>query len=313
MGNSPSTYLSQIKYVDLKGKVAIVTGANTGIGYITAREIAKMGAHVILACRDQARGDDALNKLKKEASESPAPGLNVEEVSAEVMLLDLASLESVRSFTADFKAKQLPLHILVNNAGVMALPERKETKDGFEMQWGTNHLGHFLLTTELLDILKKSGKARIVNVSSEAHKGAKGLNFDDLQLKNDYSPWGAYSASKLSNILFTKELQRRLDEEESDIVTYAVHPGFVQTELTRYMDGVVGAVAGLAANVIAKTVENGSLTSIKTATDPAVADVKAKYWSDCEVAQPTQYAEDMEAAKKLWEVSVNLLSKKQEE
>jgi len=303
MGNTPEKYLSQIKPVDLKGKVALVTGANTGIGYITCREIAKMGAHVFMACRSKERAEEAIQKLK---AEIPGANLNVEFIP-----LDLNSLASVQQCAEEFKQKKLPLHILVNNAGVMALPNLEHTVDGIEKQFGINHVGHFQLTQLLLPVIKSSAStefpARIVNLSSMAHTRGT-INWDDLFFKNGgYSAFGAYSQSKLANVLFTVELQRRLDEEKANVTTYAVHPGWVQTELTRNMSysGLIDTVA----NVVAKTPEDGALTSIKVATDPLVVgkEFAGKYWADCAIKEPAKQATSIDDAKKLWNVTEQLI------
>jgi len=309
MGNSPDKYLSTIKYVDMQGKVAIVTGANTGIGYITSRELAKMGAHVILACRSRERGEAALERLKKEAQEQAVTSLAIGEIKAELMLLDLGSLASIRDFVAAFKAKNLGLHVLVNNAGIMALPERLTTVDGFEAQFGTNHVGHFYLTVELLDIIKNSEPARIVNLSSMAHSMGK-MNWDDLHYVKGYSAWDSYGQSKLANVLFTKELQRRFDEEGKNVSCYAVHPGIVQTELMRNMSSPMQFLGNTFGSIVCKTVEDGSLTSIKCATDPDVGHLKGFYWADSAQLEPSGAARNSESAVRLWKVTDELIQEK---
>jgi len=302
MGNSPSVYLNKIKPVSLTSKVAIVTGANTGIGYITAREIAKMGATVFVACRTPSRADEAIKKMKQEVAPT--------EINVEFLPLDLASLSSVENCANEFVKKNLPLHILVNNAGVMALPKRTETEDGFETQIGVNHFGHFHLTNLLLPLLIKSAPSRVVNLSSRAHRSPGKIFWDDLNLKKEgvYVPWTAYGQSKLANILFTKELQRRIDEGGHQVYTYAVHPGFVKTELTRNID-YPAFLIDTVTTMVAKTVEDGSLTSIKTATDPDIVgkEFLGKYWADCQVTDPIDAANNMEDAKKLWELSVQMI------
>jgi len=235
--------------------------------------------------------------------------LSPTEINVEFLPLDLASLTSVETCANEFLKRNLPLHILVNNAGVMALPKRTETEDGFEMQFGVNHLGHFHLTNLLLPLLIKSAPSRVVNLSSRAHQSGK-IFWDDLNLKKEgaYAPWTAYSQSKLANILFTKELQRKVDEGGHQVYTYAVHPGFVKTELTRNVD-YPAFLIDTVTTMVAKTVEDGSLTSIKTATDPDVIgkEFLGKYWADCAVFEPIAAAKNMEDAKKLWEASVQLI------
>jgi len=300
MGNTPAQYLGKIKRVNLASKVSIVTGANTGIGYITARELAVMGSRVFVACRSKERAEEAIARMKTETQKQDLP--------VEFLPLDLASLKSVDSAVAEFQAKNLPLHILVNNAGVMALPERTTTVDGFETQFGVNHIGHFYLTTLLLPILKSSAPARIVNVSSAAHTAGK-IRWDDPNFNKDYAPWGAYAQSKIANILFTVELQRRLNEEGSKITTYAVHPGFVKTELMRNINAP-GFILNLVSNVAAKTVEDGALTSLTTATDPDIEGPEhgGKYWADSVPKEPTALAKNLEDAKKLWDFTEVLIS-----
>ena len=182
-----------------KGRLAVVTGANSGIGLIAARELARAGATVILACRDTAKGDAAANEIKAKSPNSDVT----------VAALDLASLASARAFAERFNGEHDSLDLLVNNAGVMAVAPRRTTADGFELQFGTNHLGHFALTGLLLDKLQGREDARVVTVSSGAHRFGK-MDFDDLQGERKYRRWGAYGQSKLSNLLFTFELDRRL-------------------------------------------------------------------------------------------------------
>ena len=209
----------------LEGKTAIVTGANTGIGKETAIDLAKRGARVIVACRDPKRGADAVRDIKGASK------------SDEVIMkrLDLASLASVRQFSEEILQEESRIDILINNAGVMLTPYCL-TEDGFEMQFGTNHLGHFLLTNLLLDRIKESAPSRIVNVSSTAnYRGS--LDFDNMMWANGgYTPWRSYDRSKLANVMFSRELAKRL--EGTGVSTYSLHPGIINTELARH------AVAG---------------------------------------------------------------------
>jgi retinol dehydrogenase 12 len=206
----------------LDGKIAIITGANTGIGYETAKDFAERGCHVILASRDTDKTNKAVETITNETK----------NVNVEFEKLDLADLSSVRDFSNRIHTKLTHLDILVNNAGIMMCPYWK-TKDGFEMQFGTNHLGHFLLTNLLLDLLKKSAASRIVNVSSGAHKSGIGINWDDLMWEKNYNPLQSYAQSKLANVMFTNELSRRLDG--TNVTAYSLHPGVVKTELGRYI------------------------------------------------------------------------------
>jgi len=204
------------------GKTALVTGANSGIGYQAALELARHGAHVLLGCRNAAKGKAALDRLQREA-----PG-----ASAELVELDMASLASIRAFAAAFAARNIPLDLLINNAGVMALPHRELTADGFERQFGTNHLGHFALTNLLLPRIRD----RVVTVSSNGHRTGT-IDFDDLNWeRKPYKAFPAYAQSKLANLLFTAELQRRLTEAGSPVLATAAHPGMAATNLLGHLE-----------------------------------------------------------------------------
>ncbi|DAZ96511.1 TPA: hypothetical protein N0F65_008062 [Lagenidium giganteum] len=210
---------------DLTGKTAIVTGANSGIGYVTALELAKHGAHVVLACRNPQRGQQAVTKMQQEVGAAGGKG------TLEFMQLDTSSLKSVEEFANQFMGKHSQLHMLINNAGIMAVPHAL-TVDGFESQFATNHLGHFALTQRLFGVLKQSAPSRIVNVSSMAHKSA---SFDEeaiMTTADKYNPWTVYSNSKLSNLLFTFELDRRLKAAGvTNVLSVACHPGSTATNL----------------------------------------------------------------------------------
>ena len=206
----------------LDGKTVIITGANNGIGLETAVDLAKRNAaKIILACRSVERGEKAAVEVRKRSSND----------NVVFRQLDLASLESVRKFASKILEEEPQIDILVNNAGVMALPERKLTKDGFEMQFGTNHLGHFLLTNLLLDRIKEAPSARIVNVSSVAYKMGP-IKMDDLNSEHSYTSWGAYCQSKIANILFTRALSKRL--EGTNVTANALHPGAIFTGLQQH-------------------------------------------------------------------------------
>ena len=207
----------------LAGKTVIITGANTGIGKITAIDMAKRQARVIMACRSVERGERAVEEVHKASGST----------NVVFRQLDLASLTSVRRFSEHVLKEEPRIDILINNAGIMACPYWK-TEDGFEMQFGVNHLGHFLLTNLLLDRLKAAPAARIVNVSALAYAGAKCINFDDINSERSYTPWGAYCQSKLANVLFTRSLAKRL--EGTSVVANSLHPGIIHTELGRHMN-----------------------------------------------------------------------------
>ena len=223
------------------GKTALVTGANSGIGYQAALELARHGAHVLLGCRNAAKGADALQRLLTEV-----PG-----AQAEVVELDMASLASIRAFAAAFAARGVPLDLLINNAGVMALPQRELTVDGFERQFGTNHLGHFALTGLVMPQLLAAPAPRVVTVSSIAHRTGK-IEFDNLQGERKYGPREAYNRSKLANLLFARELDKRARGAGSKLVSIPVHPGVSRTNIidngmapTGLKAAVINAVAAL--------------------------------------------------------------------
>ncbi|MCB0154333.1 MAG: SDR family NAD(P)-dependent oxidoreductase [Anaerolineae bacterium] len=239
---------------DQSGRVAIVTGANSGIGYEAALALAQKGATVVMACRSLPKAESAAEQIRQ----SNPPGQVV------VMHLDLASLDSVRGFVADFLARYDRLDLLINNAGVMALPQRYETADGFEMQFGTNHLGHFALTGLLLDVLSGTPQSRVVTVSSGAHEMGK-VEFDNLNAERDYQRWGAYGLSKLANLLFTYELQRRLERVGKEVKAVAAHPGYSDTNLQAHT-----AFFQVLNKIMAQDQSMGALPTLRAATDPTV-------------------------------------------
>jgi NAD(P)-dependent dehydrogenase (short-subunit alcohol dehydrogenase family) len=247
------------------GKVAVVTGANSGLGYYTALELARKGAEVVLACRSREKTEPALNDIRKA----------VPDAKLEFMPLDLADLASVRGFAQAFAAKHPKLDLLVNNAGVMALPLRR-TQDGFEMQIGTNHLGHFALTCLLLERLRAAPGARVVNVASLAHNWAPGLDLDDLNYERSrYHKWIAYGRSKLANLLFTFELQRRLGRAGVNVMAVAAHPGYSATNLGFAGPAMEKSLLGKLAmdignNLFAQPADRGALPQLYAATMPDV-------------------------------------------
>ncbi|KRF80051.1 retinol dehydrogenase 13 isoform X1 [Drosophila virilis] len=281
------------KETDESDKVVIVTGSNTGIGKETVRELARRGATVYMACRDMKKCEQAREEIV----------LETKNKYVYCRECDLASMDSIRNFVATFKREQANLHILINNAGVMRCP-RSLTKDGFEMQLGVNHLGHFLLTNLLLDVLKKSCPSRIVNVSSLAHTRGE-INTGDLNSEKSYDDAKAYNQSKLANILFTRELARRL--EGTGVTVNALHPGIVDTELFRHMGFFTNFFAGLFVRPLfwpfVKTVRNGAQTSLYVALDPELENVTGKYFSDCHFQEVAGAATDAQTAKWLWAVS----------
>ncbi len=291
---------------DLTGRTAVVTGANSGIGLHTARELARHGAHVVLACRSPERGEQALQRVAATAA-GPAPRLG---------LLDLASLASVRAFAADVRESEGGVDVLVNNAGVMALPLRR-TADGFEMQLGTNHLGHFALTGLLLPALLARPGARVVTVSSTMHKTGK-IDFDDLGSERSYGKWTAYGQSKLANLLFALELDRRARAAGVDLTSVAAHPGYAATNLQTSGPRMAGnrvmeALSGLANLLVAQSDEAGAWPSLCAATAPDVRG--GEYFGPDRLfesrghptrVRPSSAARDEATARRLWEVSTEL-------
>ena len=247
---------------DQTGRVAVVTGANSGIGFETARALALRGARVVLACRNLDKANTAQARI---LAERPS-------AITQVLRLDLASLDSVAEFASAFTSAYDRLDLLINNAGLMALPERRTTKQGFEMQLGVNVLGHFALTGRLLPTALATPGSRIVTVSSLAHKRGR-IAFEDLQSEREYSPWGAYSQSKLGDLVFALELQRRLTAAGADTMSVASHPGWTQTELGEDMvegSKLVGMVFGAIWPVVAMETWKGALPSLVAATSSDV-------------------------------------------
>jgi NAD(P)-dependent dehydrogenase (short-subunit alcohol dehydrogenase family) len=291
---------------DLSGKTIVVTGGNSGIGYEAALEFARKRAEVILACRDLGKARTAAAQIT--ASSSGA--------KVSVMELDLANLSSVRGFSEAFHLEHPALHVLVNNAGVMAIPYR-QTADGFEMQFGTNHLGHFALTGLLLDRIVASEGARVVNVSSGAHRFGS-IHFDDLQWKQNYRKWRAYGQSKLANLLFTFELQRRADAAGKKLLSVACHPGYAATNLQAVGPKMSGSsmaeyLMDLGNRAFAQSAAMGALPTEYAAIAADVhggdyigPDGVGEFWGHPKRVPYSAAAKDTAAAAKLWEVSEQL-------
>lgn len=284
----------------LDGKVAIITGANTGIGYETALDFAVRGATVILACRDLKRAHTAAARIIEQTKNN----------RIEVEHLDLADLDTVRDFANRMNKKLQRLDLLINNAGIMMCPLWR-TKQGFEMQFGTNHLGHFLLTNLLLDLIKKTNKSRILNVSSLAHTFCD-INWTDINWEKSYSPVKAYGQSKLANVLFTNELAKRL--RDTSVAVFSLHPGSVRTELLRYSgEGLFFLVPFMLKVVhpfwcvVSKTCWEGAQTTIHCAVSDEALDSNGKYFSDCHPKRPSSHARNSENATKLWKLSEQMV------
>ena len=279
----------------LHGKTVIVTGANTGIGREAALSFAGRGAKVILACRNYARGLQAM-KYIRDLSENK---------QVEFRKLDLSSFDSVREFAKDVNEEEERLDVLVNNAGVLTSSARSVTKDGHEEMFQVNHLGPFLLTNLLIDKLKQSRTSRIINVSSKVHHNAKGLDFQNLEMENNFNRFTQLANTKLQNILFTHELSKKL--EGTGVTVNALHPGYVMTDATRNIGLLQWKLVKLLSypfmSIFMKSARQGAQTTIKLAVDPALEKVTGKYFADCEMCDVSDAAKDDGAAKKLWEIS----------
>jgi retinol dehydrogenase-12 len=272
---------------DLNGKTYVITGGNSGIGKITARELAKRGAHVIIASRSAAKTQPVIDELVRDTGNE----------SIEFVELDLADQTSVRRCAELLLARNIPIHGLINNAGLAGT--RGTTKEGFELTFGTNHLGHYLFTRLLLDRIKDSGPARIVTVASAAHYQARRIDWAALRAKTkSRTGLPEYSVSKLSNVLFTKELARRL--EGTNVTTYALHPGVVATDVWRKVPSPVRWVM----KKFMVTPEEGAQTSIRCATAPELAGESGRYYDkDGRERRPAKLANDEQLAKELWSKS----------
>lgn len=277
----------------LTNKLALVTGANSGMGMATVEALSDAGATVVMLCRSEARGREAFEKL--------TAGKDRE---IQLMLCDLGDYESIRSFAAEFKKKFGKLDILVNNAGFISL-DRQETREGVERQFGINHLGHFLLTTELLELMGEG--SRIVVVASGAHKAGK-IHFEDINFTRGYNVVKAYGQSKLANVLFTRELARRL--KDRGITVNCCHPGAVATNMgVNRETGFGKTITGLLRPFF-QTPAEGARTAVFLATDESVKEITGEYFYKCKIAKSSKRSHDMEVAGRLWELSERMVGLK---
>jgi len=300
----PSSTAEEVaRDIRLDGKNVIVTGANTGIGKETCRVMCKMGANIFMLCRDVNKAEGAKNDIIKNIGDTFIDKLRI-------MVCDLGSLKSIREFSEEWNKLDIPLHVLINNAGVMATP-KSTTVDGFEMQFGTNHLGHFLLTHLLLPSLKKAGGARVVVVSSMSHQGS-GIRFDVCGKTDIYNEffgnWKAYSISKTANILFSNELDRRYKDQ--GIRSNALHPGVISTDLGR--NNFWANAFYFAGSSFFKSIPQGAATSVYVATAPEVEDVGGLYFSDCKIVNAATHARKESDALQLWEMSAKMVGLEEE-
>jgi NAD(P)-dependent dehydrogenase (short-subunit alcohol dehydrogenase family) len=290
---------------DQSGRVVVVTGANTGIGYQTAAVLAHRGAHVVLAVRNLEKGNAALSRI---VAAGPRADVTLQA-------LDLSSLDSVRSAADALRTAYPRIDLLINNAGVMLMP-KQVTKDGFELQFGTNHLGHFALTGLVLDHLLPVRGSRVVTVSSMGHRLRAAIHFDDLQWERRYQPGAAYGQSKLANLLFTYELQRRLAARSSatnGTMAVAAHPGTSNTELTRNLPAIFRPVKAVLGPMLFQSPAMGALPTLRAATDPAVRggqyygpDGFLEQRGHPKLVQSSAQSHDEELQRRLWTVSEEL-------
>lgn len=308
----------------MDGKVVVITGGNTGLGLESTKRLTKAGATVVFTSRDEIKGRKALNEVNQYLKENNYNDESSSKGKAMVVNLDLCDLENVKSFNKRLEAaigKDTKVDVLMNNAGVMAIPNKLLTKDNFEKTFQTNYLGHFALTSSLLPMLSRD--ARVINVSSMGYQfGSPGLDLDNLNGEKEYGPWSSYGASKLENILFTNELQKRASESDSykNLKAFSLHPGAVQTDLGRYLIGEEkfnamkeNGFSSWTDKVIfeslakfVKTVEEGASTQVYLAAADISQSYKGKYFSDGKVAPLKAFALDDNQAKKLWSVSEKL-------
>lgn len=287
----------------LKEKNVVITGATSGIGAETARVLYKRGANVFIFCRNMDKANAMAEHIRTEGGTEAGVIVPIK--------CNLASFESIKEAAAAYKAKNIPVHVLINNAGVMNCAY-DETEDGLEMQMGTNHFGHFLLTNLLMDELTAGQPSRVVNVSSHGHyvNGGK-INFDDMKGKDTWYPrwfgsFYGYAQSKAANVLFTVELQRRFNEKGLDIQAYSLHPGSIKTDINRHMSSVVRSAAKIIPFFL-KDAGQGAATSVFLAVSPDIKSLGGQYFSDCKPMKAARLATDPGIAKRLWELSATIV------
>jgi len=280
-------------HVNLNGKTALITGATSGIGKEAAMSLAKAGAELVIVGRNKALTEVTAQEIKSKTGNQ----------KVDFLLGDLSSQADVRRIAKEFLNSGLPLHILLNNAGAI-FPDFKESADGIEMTWALNHLGYFLLTNLLLDRIRKSGPARIVNVSSNAHIAIRKMNFNNPEFRGNYRAFQAYGHSKLANILFTRELAQRL--QDTGITANCLHPGFVASSFAksfRYFRNLAFLI-----RLFQISVAKGAKTSVYLCASPEVEKVTGEYFAHCKIARSTAPGRNIEAAKQLWQLSEKMVS-----
>ncbi len=267
----------------LAGRVALITGANTGIGLVTARELAARGAHVFIACRSVEKGQAAVDEIRNTTGNE----------KVELLALDLGDFASIRVCAEQFLSRNLPLHLLINNAGLAGA--KGMTKSGFELAFGTNHIGPFLFTQLLQDRIKQSAPARIVTIASRAHTRMSGINWDDVrQPTKGKAGLLEYGISKLANVLFSAELGRKL--AGTGVTTYSLHPGVVATDVWREVPAFIRPLIKL----MMISTEEGATTTLYCATSPEVGNQTGLYYDKCRVKEPSNVGQDLALAAELW-------------
>ena len=278
---------------DMQGKTVLITGANQGIGKASAVALGAMGAKLLLVCRSEEKGKAAIVDIEKAGAKD-----------VELIVGDMSSQKDIRRVASDVLRKVDKLDVLLNNAGLL-VPQRRTTVDGIEETFALNHLGYFLLTKLLRELLEKSGPARIVSVSSDAHRNGK-MNLDDLQFeRTKYSAISAYAQSKLANILFTKELARRLSGTK--VTANCLHPGVIASGFGHTYGGIFSFILKLGRPFLAST-EDGAKTQVHLCSSPEVEGITGEYWDKCKIARPTRAALSEGDAKRLWEISEDLVA-----
>ncbi len=280
--------------IAMDGNVCLVTGGTSGIGEVTARELARKGATVVLVGRDTAKAEATVERIRRETGQSAVTHL----------IADLSSQSEIRRLAREFQERHARLDVLINNAGAM-FDRRAETVDGIERTFALNHLAYFLLTELLIETLKTTAGSRVINVASMAHLGMR-LDFDDLEARRGYSGYWVYGRSKLANILFTRELARRLDG--SGVTANCLHPGFVATNFVAG-NGFLGWVFRRLASVAAIDPEAGARTTVYLASSPEVAGLSGRFFVKCKESTPSAQARDDAAARKLWDSSEAIISR----
>ncbi len=275
---------------DMTGKVCIVTGGNSGIGKEAAKGLVALGADVVIICRDRTKGEAALSEIRQAG-----------KGSAELIVADISSLSQVRAGVDEFERTHRRLDVLVNNAGVI-LTKRIVTADGYEQTFATNHLGHFLLTDLLMDTIKKSSPSRIINLTSQAHRGAR-IDFEDIQGEKHYSAYKAYSQSKMANVLFTYELAKKL--EGTGVTVNCLHPGVVRTGFGHDTGGLLSMIISIGSPFFISA-KRSAKAVVYLASSPDLVTTSGKFFSKSKEAKSSRESYDEEAAKRLWDVSEKL-------